>query len=99
MNEHPFVEATPGVGGGYRQVRGTRTPVRCIVEIQRQTRNLEQTAALFPHLTREEVCGALDYYAACPARVDEDIARNERGSLQNQSRQWPAQASGCLRTR
>ncbi len=30
-----------------------------------------------PQLTRAEVRAALDYYAAHPARVDEDIQRNE----------------------
>ena len=37
------------------------------------------------HLTREQARGALDYYLAHPARVDEDIAWNARvlAALQN----------------
>ncbi len=66
------------MGGGYPQVRGTRTPVRVIVNLYRQTNDLAEVAALLPHLTREQLQGALDYYAEFPDRVDEDIELNAR---------------------
>jgi uncharacterized protein (DUF433 family) len=66
------------IAGGYPVVRGTRTPVRSIVLVFRQTGSFERTAAMFPHLSQEQVRGALDYYEAHPARVDEDIAWNAR---------------------
>ncbi len=88
MADHPFVEETPGVGGGYPQVRGTRTPVRVIVNLFRQTGDLARTAALLPHLTDEEIRGALDYYAACPDRVDQDIDRNARAWRERQNHAW-----------
>ncbi len=78
MQGHPYVEETPGVGGGYPQVRGTRTPVRVIVNLHRQAHDLDQLCQLLPHLTRQQIEGALDYYARCPGRVDEDIALNEQ---------------------
>jgi uncharacterized protein (DUF433 family) len=89
MSEHPFVEETPGIGGGYPQVRGTRTPVRCIVNLWRQTDDLEQVAAMLPHLTREQLQGALDYYWASPDRVNEDIERNKRTWVQLTGQPWP----------
>jgi uncharacterized protein (DUF433 family) len=89
MEAHPFVEETPGVGGGYPQVRGTRTPVRVIVNLYRQTHDLARTAALLPHLTSNEIQGALDYYAKHPERVDEDIERNARAWAELQARGWP----------
>ena len=53
-------------------------PVRVIVELQRQGADVDEIAALYPHLGKERIQGALDYYAASPSRVDEDIERNER---------------------
>jgi uncharacterized protein (DUF433 family) len=85
--DHPFVSETPGVGGGYPQVRGTRTPVRCLVEVYRSTGSLERTAAMFPHLSQDQVRGGLDYYAEHPDRVDEDIERNARALAELLSRQ------------
>jgi uncharacterized protein (DUF433 family) len=58
------------IASGYPVVRGTRTPVRCLVEMLQQSGSFERTVAMFPHLTSEQVRGALDYYEAHPARVD-----------------------------
>jgi hypothetical protein len=52
--------------------------VRVILEVFRQTDDFEQTAARFPHLTRQQVRGVLDYYLAHPQRVDADIERNRQ---------------------
>ncbi len=90
MQAHPFVEETPGIGGGYPQVRGTRTPVRIIVELWRATGDFERTAAMLPHLTQDQIRGALDYYAAYPDRVDEDIELNARARADAQARAWRA---------
>ncbi len=89
MPNHPPIEETPEIGDGYPQVWGTRTPVRCLVEVFRATADLERTAAMFPHLSREQVRAALDYYAAHPARVDEDIERNARALAELQGCRWP----------
>jgi uncharacterized protein (DUF433 family) len=75
-DEH--VHEVPGVCGGYPVIRRTRIPVRVIVEFHRQGADVDEIAAMYPHVGREQIQGALDYYAAHPARVDEDIARNER---------------------
>jgi uncharacterized protein (DUF433 family) len=72
------VHETPGVCGGYPRIGKTRIPVRMVVELFRDTGDLEQTAAMFPQLTMEQVQEALAYYRDFPARVDEDIARNAR---------------------
>jgi uncharacterized protein (DUF433 family) len=89
MQEHPYVSETPGVCGGFPVVRGTRTPVWLLVETYRETGDVAATAAAFPHLTADQVRGALDYYAKYPARVDEDAARNARALAEVQARQWP----------
>jgi uncharacterized protein (DUF433 family) len=87
--DHPFVEETPGVVGGYPQVRGTRIPVRSIVAYYRALGSVDPIQQMFPYLTREQIQGALDYYAQCPARVDEDFQRNARALTELQGQRWP----------
>jgi uncharacterized protein (DUF433 family) len=89
MREHPYVSETPGVCGGYPVLRGTRIPVWVVLKAYRHFGNLDEILAMYPYLTRERIQGALDYYAAYPDRVDEDIERNERALQELQRRQWP----------
>ncbi len=84
------IRETPGVCGGYPRVGHTRVSVRSIVVVYKQTRNdFEQTATVFDMLTREQIQAALDYYAAHPARVDEDIERNARTWAEITGQGWP----------
>jgi uncharacterized protein (DUF433 family) len=78
MNGHPFVEEMPGNNGGYPVVACTRIPVRIIVQYYQWDGSIDGVRERLPHLSREQVQGALDYYRDTPARVDEDIERNER---------------------
>ncbi len=89
MPHHPYVSETPGVCGGYPVIQGTRIPVRIIVETYRETGDLAAILEAYSHLSREQVQGALDYYAVCPMCVDEDIARHAR-ALAEQGCRWPA---------
>jgi uncharacterized protein (DUF433 family) len=89
MTKSPFVEETPGIGGGYPQVRGTRIPVRSIVAYYRTLQSVDRIQEMFPYLTREQIQGALDYYAAYPDRVDEDFERNARVLAELHGRPWP----------
>jgi uncharacterized protein (DUF433 family) len=89
MLYHPFVEETPGIGGGYPQVRGTRIPVRTIVAYHRAYDDVSRIQCMFPYLTREQIQGALDYYDQYPDRVDEDFQRNARALAELQARRWP----------
>ena len=86
MDPHDGVMEDPRINGGYPVVSGTRTPVRVIVGLYRRTDDFEHTANMFPHLTHEQVRGALDYYAEHPERVDQDIAWNARVLVQLQQR-------------
>jgi uncharacterized protein (DUF433 family) len=74
---HEFIATDPGVQGGYPVVRGTRTPVRTIIVLYRQsdTNDLATIRDAFPHLTTEQVEAALAYYHDHPDIVDEDIQR------------------------
>ncbi len=44
----------------------------------------------YPYLSREQIQGALDYYAKYPIRVDEDIERNKRAYAEAHGLPWPA---------
>src|SRR3954452_7008496 len=83
----PFVQETPGVSGGYPCVGNSRVPVRLIVEYTRAGLSVDDILDKYPHLTVEQIRGALDYYAAYPARVDEDIATNAQALAELQNRQ------------
>jgi uncharacterized protein (DUF433 family) len=76
--DDPYVHEVPGVCGGYPVIRDSRIPVSLIVELNRQGADVDELAALYSHIGKERIQGALDYYAAHPARVDEDIERQER---------------------
>jgi uncharacterized protein (DUF433 family) len=86
MKDNSYVSETPGVCGGYPVVRGTRIPVRILVGMYHEYGDLAEILAAYPHLTAEQVQGALDYYAAYPARVDEDITRHARALAELQGR-------------
>jgi uncharacterized protein (DUF433 family) len=45
--------------------------------MQRYGADLNEIASAYPHVQRELIQGALDYYDLYPGRVDEDRARNE----------------------
>jgi len=85
MIDAQVVQETPGVCGGYPHVGNSRIPVRSLVIAQRQSGDFEQIVETFPTLTRAEIRAALDWYVLHPARVDEDIQRNEE-ALENISR-------------
>jgi hypothetical protein len=52
----------------------------------RDLKDVDRIREMFPYLTREQIQGVLDYYAAEPARVDEDFRRNERALVELQGR-------------
>jgi uncharacterized protein (DUF433 family) len=72
------VRETVGVCGGYPCVGRSRIPVRSLVLAYRQLEDFALVVETFPTLTPEEIRSALDWYIVHPARVDEDIARNEQ---------------------
>jgi uncharacterized protein (DUF433 family) len=90
MPEHPPVEETPGINGGYPVVWGTRTPVRTIVEFFRRSGDLEKVAELLPHLKHDEIQACLDYYRAHPERIDEDAETNNRAWEEARASRWSA---------
>ena len=88
-SQHPMITCTPGVQGGYPCIKGTRTPVRAIVEYDRMyDGDTGELLADLPHLTREQVEAARAYYRDRPELVDEDIARQAAAAAKILSGEW-----------
>jgi uncharacterized protein (DUF433 family) len=84
---HRYIDCVPGVCGGYPIIKGTRTPIRAIVEYSRSWNVIEIITNL-PHLTQQQIHAALIYYIHEPELVDEDIKRNEEAWKELTSRPW-----------
>ncbi|CAN5756753.1 hypothetical protein BH23CHL2_BH23CHL2_12610 [soil metagenome] len=85
----PMITCTPGVQGGYPCIKGTRTPVRAIVEYDRiYDGDTNEILADLPHLTREQIEAARAYYRDCPELVYEDIARQAEAIAKIHSGEW-----------
>ncbi|MCI0489012.1 MAG: DUF433 domain-containing protein [Blastocatellia bacterium] len=60
--EHFYIVADDRILGGEPVIKGTRTPVRAIVEIYRLGTSPEEIPSRLPHLTLAQVFDALSYY-------------------------------------
>lgn len=86
---HPYVAEYAGVCGGYPVIRDTRIPVRIVVWLHRSLSVEQIVEEWYPHISRERIQGALDYYAVYPDRVDEDFERHERAYAESHGLPWP----------
>lgn len=76
LTEHPHIATDDRILGGEPIVKGTRTPVRAIVEIWRVGVRPEEIPAGMPHITIAQVFDALSYYHDHQAEIDAYIAQN-----------------------
>ena len=74
--EHRYIVRDPAILGGEPIIKGTRTPVRAIVEIWRLGMPAEEIPNHFPHLTLAQVFSALSYYSDHQDEINEYIRRN-----------------------
>ena len=74
--EHPYIVTDDQILSGEPIVRGTRTPVRAIVELWRQGIAPEEIPSNLPHLTLAQVFDALSYYSDHQAEINAHIERN-----------------------
>ena len=74
-----FIERV-GVQGEAPVTRGTRTPVRTVAVLQRETYpdRPEEVAAALPHLTPRQIEAALAYYRDHAGEIDADIERDRK---------------------
>lgn len=74
--EHCYVVTDDEILGGEPIVKGTRTPVRAIVENWRLGVAPEEIPRRLPHLTLAQVFDALSYYSDHQAEINGYIERN-----------------------
>lgn len=73
---HPHIVSDDEILGGEPIIRGTRTPVRAIVETWRLGVPAEEIPNSLPHLTLAQVFDALSYYSDHQDEINAHIARN-----------------------
>jgi uncharacterized protein (DUF433 family) len=76
LTEHPYVSRDDSILNGEPIIKGTRTPVRAIVENWRMGIAPEDIPTHLPHLALAHVFDALSYFADHQAEILEYIERN-----------------------
>ncbi len=74
--QYRYITAIPGIQGGEPIIRGTRTPVRSIVEKWRLGYSPAELVQALPHLTLAQVFDALSYYSDNQGEINAHIERH-----------------------
>ncbi|CDM64900.1 DUF433 domain-containing protein [Pyrinomonas methylaliphatogenes] len=74
--EHLYIVKDERILGGEPIIKGTRTPVRAVVELWRMGVAAEEITNHLPHLTQAQVFDALSYYSDHQAEINYYIERN-----------------------
>lgn len=74
--EHYYIVTDERILNGEPIIKGTRTPVRAIVELWRQGTPPEAIPQRLPHLTLAQVFDALSYYSDHQDEINHHIVRN-----------------------
>lgn len=74
--EHIYIVRDDAILGGEPIIRGTRTPVRAIVETWRMGVAPEEIPQGLPHITLAQVFDALSYYLDHQNEINSYIERN-----------------------
>jgi uncharacterized protein (DUF433 family) len=74
--EHLYIVRHSQILSGEPVVKGTRTPVRAIVELWRQGIAPEEISRHLPHLTLAQIFAALSYYSDHIEEINSHIERN-----------------------
>jgi uncharacterized protein (DUF433 family) len=76
LTAHRYIVTDDRVLSGEPIIKGTRTPVRAIVEMWRQGMSPEAIPQHLPHVTLAQVFDALSYYSDNQEEINRHIARN-----------------------
>lgn len=74
--EHCYIVRNDEILSGEPIIRGTRTPVRAIIEMWRIGVSPEEIPHRLPHLTLAQVFDALSYYLDHQVEINEYIEHN-----------------------
>lgn len=79
--DHPYVVSQKDFCGGSPTIRGTKFPVRSVVNyVLHQGISPEELVSEFSHLTLAQVYDALSYYYDHKEAIDRDILENSEGT-------------------
>jgi uncharacterized protein (DUF433 family) len=73
---HRYIVTDDQILNGEPIIKGTRTPVRAIVEMWRQGLAPEAIPSRLPHLTLAQIFDALSYFSDHQAEIQQWIERN-----------------------
>ena len=76
QTEHCHIVRNEEILSGEPIIKGTRTPVRAIVEMWRINVSPEEIPQRLPHLSLSQVFDALSYYLDHQAEINAHIERN-----------------------
>ena len=74
--QHAYIIRDPAILYGEPVVKGTRTPVRAVVENWRLGLSPEEIVVHLPHLTLAQVFDALSYYSDHQDEIEAYIEKN-----------------------
>jgi uncharacterized protein (DUF433 family) len=74
--DHPYIESVPTILSGEPVIKGTRTPVRAIVEHWKLGDSPDEIARNLPHLRLAQIFDALGYYDDHREEIDKYIELN-----------------------
>lgn len=74
--EHKYIVRNDKILSGEPIIKGTRTPVRAIVELWRLGILPEEIPSRLPHLTLAQVFDALSYYSDYQSEINDYIVLN-----------------------
>ncbi len=75
--KHAYIVKDPSILYGEPVVKGTRTPVRAVVENWRLGLSPEEIVVHLPHLTLAQVFDSLSYYSDHQDEIESYIAKNK----------------------
>lgn len=76
MVQHPYVNEAAAILDGEPILRGTRTPVRAVVELWKFGLAPEEIVSHHPHLSLAQVFDALSFYQDHKAELEKLIQAN-----------------------
>lgn len=76
VTEHPYIVRDESILGGEPVIRGTRTPVRAVVEWWKFGSSPEEIKENLPHLSLAQIFDALSYYDNHKEEIEHHILEN-----------------------
>jgi len=74
--EHLYIVRDPGILSGEPIIKGTRTPVRAVVELWRMGVAIEEISTHLPHVSMAAIFDVLSYFSDHQDEIGESIEKN-----------------------